>query len=209
MLLAIHHRAGSFSDRWIAYCEENNVSYKLVDAYSNDIIQQLNDCDVFMWHHSNYDYRDALFAKQLLYSVRKKGIKVFPDFDTNWHFDDKVGQKYLLEAINAPMVPSYVFFDKAKALEWAEQASFPKVFKLRGGAGSANVKLAKSKGEAKKLIKKSFGSGFSQYEGWSNLKERLRKFKEGKTNVKDVVKGVVRLAYPPYYSKVIGKERGY
>src|SRR5690554_4373701 len=209
MLLAIHHRAGSFSDRWIAYCEENNVSYKLVDAYSNDIIQQLNDCDVFMWHHSNYDYRDALFAKQLLYSVRKKGIKVFPDFDTNWHFDDKVGQKYLLEAINAPMVLSYVFFDKAKALEWAEQASFPKVFKLRGGAGSANVKLAKSKGEAKKLIKKSFGSGFSQYEGWSNLKERLRKFKEGKTNVKDVAKGVVRLVYPPYYSKVIGKERGY
>ena len=26
------------------------------------------------------------------------GIKVFPDSNTAWHFDDKVGQKYLLEA---------------------------------------------------------------------------------------------------------------
>ena len=66
---------------------------------------------------------------------------VFPNFNTAWHFDDKVGQKYLLEAIDAPLVPSYVFYSKEMALKWLEQTQFPKVFKLRGGAGSANVKL--------------------------------------------------------------------
>src|SRR5690554_6799613 len=209
MKLAIHNSQSGFHPRWVEYCKKNAIDYKVVDCYANDIINQLKDCDVLFWHFSQSNPKDIVVAKQILFALEHTGFKVFPDFKTAWHFDDKVGQKYLLEAINAPMVPSYVFFDKAKALEWAEQASFPKVFKLRGGAGSANVKLAKSKGEAKKLIKKSFGSGFSQYEGWSNLKERLRKFKAGKTNLKDIAKGVVRLVYPPYYSKVIGKERGY
>lgn len=209
MKVAIHHRAESFSDRWIAYCEENNVSYKLVDAYSNDIIQQLNDCDIFMWHYSNYDYRDALFAKQLLYSVRKKGIKVFPDFDTNWHFDDKVGQKYLLEAINAPLIPSYVFYTKKDALEWVEQTNFPKVFKLRGGSGSSNVKLAKNKKEAKKLIAKAFGHGFSQFDRLTHLKYRIGNFRAGTEGFSAVLKGIARLFIGQEYSNQCPKEKGY
>ncbi len=74
--------------------------------------------------------RDILFAKQLLFSLEQSGIIVFPDFNTGWHFDDKVGQKYLLETIDAPLVPSYVFYSKKEALEWDEQTNFPKVFKL-------------------------------------------------------------------------------
>jgi glutathione synthase/RimK-type ligase-like ATP-grasp enzyme len=85
---------------------------------------------------------------------------VFPDFRTAWHFDDKVAQKYLFEAIGAPLVPSYVFFDKQEALRWAELTTFPKVFKLRGGAGSQNVSLVKTKQECIKLIHKAFGKGF-------------------------------------------------
>ena len=60
----------------------------------------------------------------------------FPNFKTVWHFDDKLGQKYLFESIKAPLVTSYAFLYKAGALLWANKASFPKVFKLRGGAGS-------------------------------------------------------------------------
>ena len=92
MKIGIHHRnsVGFFSERWIEYCEKNNISYKLVNAYSNDIVEQLSDCDAFMWHHSNYDYRDALFANKLLFSLQQSGKKVFPNFNTTWHFDDKV-----------------------------------------------------------------------------------------------------------------------
>src|SRR5690554_2597052 len=209
MKLAIHNSQTGFHPRWVAYCQENNIDYKFVDCYANDIIKQLQDCDALLWHFSQSNPKDIVVAQQILFALEHTGFKIFPDFNTASQFDDKLGQKYLLEKISAPMVPSYVFFDKMQALKWAEQTSFPKVFKLRGGAGSANVKLSKNKNDAKKLIKKSFGSGFSQYEGWSNLKERIRKYKDGKSNLKEVAKGVVRLAYPPYYSKVIGKERGY
>lgn len=209
MRIAIHHRKGSFSDRWIEYLKKNTIDYKIVDVYQNDIIQQLEGCDAFIWHHSHSKPKDILFAKQLLFSLKQSGLKVFPDFNTGWHFDDKVGQKYLLEAIDAPIVGTHVFYSKEDALLWVEQTNFPKVFKLRGGAGSANVKLAKTRSEVTRLIHKAFSKGFRQYEPWSNLKERWRKFKNGQTNLYDIFKGLVRFYKEPEFSKTIGYERGY
>ena len=208
-MIAIHHSKGSFSDRWIAYCKANEIAYKIVDCYQSDIMHQLNDCDALMWHINHQNSKDVLFAKQLLYSVQAAGKRVFPDYNTAWHFDDKVGQKYLLEAIGAPLVPTWIMYNKKDALVWAEKNSFPKVFKLRGGAGSANVRLAKTKSEAVQLIEKAFGRGFSQYDSFGNLKERIRKYKLGKTDIFDVVKGFVRIIYPTKYTMVAGRERGY
>ena len=208
-MIAIHHKKTSFSDRWITYCKSNQIAYKIVDCYRSDIIQQLDDCDALMWHISNQNSKDILFAKQLLYSVQAAGKKVFPDYNTVWHFDDKVGQKYLLEAIEAPLVPTWVFYGKQDALAWAKTASFPKVFKLRGGAGSANVRLAKTRSQAIQLTKKAFGRGFSQYDAVGNLKERIRKYKLGKTDFIDIVRGVIRFMYPTKYALVAGRERGY
>ena len=208
-MIAIHHSKGSFSDRWIAYCKANEIAYKIVDCYQSDIMHQLDDCDALMWHINHQNSKDVLFAKQLLYSVHAAGKRVFPDYNTAWHFDDKVGQKYLLEAIGAPLVPTWIMYNKKDALVWAEKNSFPKVFKLRGGAGSANVRLAKTKSEAVQLIEKAFGRGFSQYDSFGNLKERIRKYKLGKTDIFDVVKGFVRIIYPTKYTMVAGRERGY
>lgn len=209
MKIAIHNSAGSFSDRWIAYCKGNNIPYKIVNCYDNDIISQLDDCYALMWHHHHTNYKDVLFAKQLLYSLQASGKKVFPDFNTTWHFDDKVGQKYLLESIGAPLVPSYIFYTKKDALNWIETTSFPKVFKLRGGAGAANVKLIKSKKEARNLVKKAFGKGFSQFNRWNNLKERIRRFSEGKDNVLGIIKGIGRLFIPTEFAKMYSREKGY
>lgn len=209
MKIAIHHRPGGFSDRWIEYCQKNNIEYKLVDAYASDIIEQVKECDAFMWHHSHADYRDVLFAKQLIYSLETMGVKCFPDFHTTWHFDDKVGQKYLLEAVGAPLVPSYVFYTKKEALDWIEKTSFPKVFKLRGGAGAANVMLAHTKQEARKLVKKAFGKGFPQFDRAGYLKERCRKWREGKDSFVGVLKGLGRLFIATDFAKMHPREKGY
>jgi hypothetical protein len=209
MKIAIHHSANSFSDRWVSYCKEKNIAFKAVNCYANDIINQLKDCSALLWHHHQGSPKDILFAKQLLYSLEQMGIAVFPNFNTGWHFDDKVGQKYLLEIADVPMVPSYVFYSKKDALDWVKSTSFPKVFKLRGGAGSANVKLANDQNAAIKLVNKAFGSGFSQYRAYDSLKERFRKYNIGATDFKDLLKGVARFAVPPAYSKVSGKEMGY
>ena len=209
MKIAIHHTPGTFSDRWISYCEEKGIPYKIVDAYSSDIVKQVEDCDAFMWHHHHANYKDALFAKQLLYSLEIAGKKVFPNFHTGWHFDDKVGQKYLLEAIGAPLVPSYVFYSKDEALEWVNKTTFPKVFKLRGGAGASNVRLVHTKSEAVSLVKKAFGKGFSQFNRWGYCKERFNKWRTGKDSLVGVCKGIARLFVPTEFAKMHAPEKGY
>lgn len=203
------HNTGGFTPRWIEYCKKNNIHYKVVNAYDSNIIGQVKDCDAFMWHHHQANYKDVLFAKQLLFSLEKTGKVVFPNTASGTLFDDKVGEKYLLEAIGAPVVPSYVFYTKQEALDWISKTKFPKVFKLRGGAGSANVMLARTTAEAKKFVRKAFGKGFPQYSSWSNLKERIRKYRLGKTDLKDVLKGVARFFVKPDFAKMHGSEKGY
>lgn len=209
MKIGIHHVPGSFSDRWIEYCRKKNIKYKLVNCYASDIINQLADCDALMWHHSHMINEDTLFAKQLLFAVEQSGKKTFPNYQTCWHFDDKVGQKYLFEAIGAPFVSSYVFYSKQEALEWARNTTFPKVFKLRGGAGSTNVKIVRSERIACRLIRKAFGKGFAQFDRIVYLKERIRRYREGKDGIIGVLKGMGRLIIRTEFAKMHPRERGY
>ena len=209
MKLAIHHSNEGFSNSWVEYCKKHGIDYKIVSCYDSDIVKQLSDCDALMWHFHQASCKDVLFAKELMFSLQAAGKVVFPDFHTGWHFDDKVGQMYLLKAAGAPTVPTYIFYDKTKALDWVNEAEFPKVFKLRKGAGSSQVWLVNDRKEAIKIVKKAFGSGFSQYEPRSNLKERWRKFRGGKSNLWEVIKGMVRFGYTPDFNRVAGNEKGY
>jgi glutathione synthase/RimK-type ligase-like ATP-grasp enzyme len=209
MKIAIHHNLGSFSDRWIAYCDKHGINYKMVNCYATDIIKQLEDCDALMWHHQQSNYKDVLFSKQLHFAVEQSGRKVFPNYKTFWHFDDKVGQKYLFEAIGAPLVPSYVFYSKGEALQWANNTTFPKVFKLSGGAGSTNVRLIQSALLARKIIGKAFGNGFSQFHALGSLKERIRRYREGKDTFLGILKGLARLLFSPEFARMHANEKGY
>jgi glutathione synthase/RimK-type ligase-like ATP-grasp enzyme len=208
-MIAIHNSKYGFHSRWIEYCQEKNIQYKLVNCYSSDIISQLKDCNALMWHFRQSYSKDIIMGKELLFSLEQSGFNVFPNYNTAWHFNDKLGQKYLFEALNIPHVPTHVFYNKNEAENWIKSTNFPKVIKLRGGAGSANVKLIRNKQQALKSIKRAFRKGFKQYDKFSNLQERWNKYKIGKTNLIDVIKGIIRLGYEPEFSKTIGFERGY
>ncbi len=211
MKIAIHDTAGSFSDRWISYCIENNIDFKKVNCYDSDIISILDDCDGLMWNWNQIDYKAALCARQLTKSLEHKGIKVFPDTNTSWHFDDKVGQKYLLEAIEAPLAKSYVFYSAEEALNWVKGASFPKVFKLKGGAGSINVSLIKTQKTARRIIKKAFHNGFLPVNRTSDLKDRFWVFRRDKDwkSVKKIIGGFARLFFPTEFEHFSHKQKGY
>jgi glutathione synthase/RimK-type ligase-like ATP-grasp enzyme len=85
---------------------------------------------------------------------------IFPNAKTSWHYDDKLGPKFLLEATGPPHVPTYVFYDKNQALNWAKTRHYPKVFKLRRGAGSMNVILVRHTKQATSLIRRGFAPGW-------------------------------------------------
>lgn len=208
-MLAIHDSPNGFHPHWIAYCEERRIPYKRVNCHATDIIEQLRGCKALMWHQGQSDPRDIVIARQILSSLEHAGFAVFPDFRTAWHFDDKVGQKYLFELLDIPSPPAHVFAERAQALEWAGVTDYPKVFKLRHGAGSAGVRLVRNETEARRLIRRAFGRGFPVYDPWDNLKERVYKWRLGKFGATEILKALVRFAFPPRFSTMLGRQRGY
>lgn len=210
MLIGIHNSNCAYSKRWIEFCKLKNISFKVVNAYSDSIIKDLEDCQVFLWHHSHTNYKDVNFGKQLLFALEQSGKIVFPDFNTGWHFDDKLGQKYLFEAHNIRAARSYVFYDKNEAINWVNQASFPKIFKLRGGAGSSNVKLVRDKKSAIRLINKAFGKGFKSMDFLNLAFDRYKLWKRGRSSLKSVLGCFFYSFFPKLHSShLLPIQKGY
>ena len=207
--IAIHESAISYSSKWVEYCVNHNIPFKRINCYQTNIIDQIADCDCIMWHYHHKDSKDILVARPLLSAIEASGKIVYPDFNTNWFFDDKVGQKYLLEAIGAPLVPSYVFYSKTEALEWIDQTTFPKVFKLRRGSSSANVRLIRNRKEAVRIVNRAFRSGFRQYDPVVGLAERWRLFRKGSSDFRDLIEGIGRFIVKTRFETILGNERGY
>ncbi len=208
--IAIHYRPGSFSERWIEYCEEHRVIYSLLDCYNSDILEQLKPFYALLWHWHQDDTKASFFARQLIVSLENMDIHVFPDRNTCWHYDDKVGKKYLLESIEAPLVPSYVFYDRNSALDWVAKTNFPKVFKLRGGAGSSNVRLIRNCSEAIKICKIAFGRGFEGQAGYfSDFSTKLKKAHRKKDYLGKIKRLPSSLLNIALRNRMLNREKGY
>jgi len=180
MKIAIHPGKG-WNQSWIKLCEERSLPYCIMDCYQYDIISKLKEEKIthLMWAFSLSNQVDLIMARNVLFSAEKNmGIRVFPDFYTNWHFDDKISEKYLLESIDAEIVPTWVFYEKKSVSKWLkEEAEYPLVAKLRRGAGSSNVKLIKEPREANKYVKIMFGRGLNPSPSYvsNDLPSRFRK----------------------------------
>ncbi|KGN76149.1 hypothetical protein HQ40_05035 [Porphyromonas gulae] len=210
MKIAIHHRPGSFSDRWIQYCEEKGISYLIVNAYDSDIVSQIKNCDAFMWHHHHGDYRDQLFAKSLIFALESGGKIVFPNTSTCWHFDDKIAQKYLFEVLDIPSAKSHVYYDKKSASEFIQKTELPQVFKLKGGAGSANVALIDTRNKGIRRIKKSFSRGYSSSNYLFSAKTNLELFLRKKTSFFNVIKYLALYLFPKKFNvHLLPRHKGY
>ena len=208
-MLAIHGSRSGFNPHWVDYCRKSGIPHKVVDCYASNIVEMVKDCRALLWHHSHSDPRDILIARQLLFALEHAGLTVFPDFRTAWHFDDKVGQKYLFEALDIPRLPTYVFVERMSALEWASTTDYPKVFKLRHGASSSCVWIVHNERQARRLIRRAFGRGLPVYSGRENLRGRIYKWWRGETDAIDIAKGIGRVFYPPRFSRVLGRQAGY
>ena len=181
MKLAIHNgkdKKTSWNLRWMEYCEEKGIPYIGVNCHSSDIIQILRKENVthLMWAFSLSLPKDLIMAQSVLNAVEKMGIKTFPNFPNRYHFEDKIAQKYILEAIDAPIVDSWVFYDKQEASNFVQTYKEPLVAKLRRGAGSFNVVLLPTPKKAKQYISKMFTRGVNPAPSLSDFgREKIKK----------------------------------
>lgn len=178
-MIGIHDSSGSFSDRWIDVCTAKAIPFVRLNCNSTDIVQQCSGVRAVLWHWTLSSVAEQLTARQVIAALEKSGVLVFPSVATCWHYDDKVAQKFLLESIGAPSIPTWVFTNQDEANEWVACAAWPKVFKLRCGAGSSNVWLVRSRRQAEAMCRRAFGRGFAAHQGYfSDLGTRVRKTKQ-------------------------------
>lgn len=212
--LAVHHKEatefpGCFSKRWIAYCQDNSIPFKVVDCHASDVIADLAECDGLLWHFSHANRVDHQLAINLIMALESSGKKVFPNSAACWHFDDKVAQKYLLEAIQAPLIKSHVFWSKATALHWISTQTFPVVAKQRGGAASANVRLLVNSRQAEKYIDKAFGKGFRQFDRTNLFVRSLRRLRDNPSSFGAAARSFGKIFVQSEYERVRGRDLGY
>lgn len=148
------------SDKWIESLHSKGFEVKIVDVRSPDLIASLKDIDAFMWRWAHLSNMRDIALRILPVIERDLGIPCFPDFNTYWHYDDKIAQAYLLQAKGIPIPKTWVWFDHEKLMAWAQQnTDYPLVLKLFNGAGSNNVKLINSSENLIDWIKKLFSEG--------------------------------------------------
>jgi glutathione synthase/RimK-type ligase-like ATP-grasp enzyme len=210
--VAIHHSPGSFSDRWLDYCKSESIPHAIVDCHERGIISVLSSFDVFLWNWRHFAPQDTLLAPHVIKAAESLGLQVFPNSKTCQSFDNKIAQKYQLEAAGAPLVPTYVFVAEDKALEWAVNTDYPKVFKLARGAGAMNVKLVRSCAQAKSLIRRAFDRGFAPYVG--RIREAAARARNRDT--RDLCQILHRVAHLPrllqrgrHLNRQMGRDIGY
>lgn len=159
--IAIHINPGSWSDRWVDCCKKDAIPFKEVDLLGDNVISETRDCDIIL---SNFRSRDFIAQRNfpnVLYALERQGKILFPNFQTFWGYNDKVAQKYLLEALSISHPKTHVFYSEASAMAWLSKAEYPIVFKLKDSAGGLGVKLIRSLEHAKDLCTKSFSTGFN------------------------------------------------
>jgi hypothetical protein len=164
---------------------------------------------MWRWAHTPADKQVAPALLRVI--EHELGIPVYPDTRTAWHFDDKLAQLPLLQALGAPMPRTWVFFDRAAALAWSATAPYPVVFKLAVGASSSNVVRVDTARQARHLIERAWGRGIfpgSLHPGPGPIAAR-RRARALAGRAWRALGYVARGEYPPLPSPGWRPERGY
>jgi len=147
---------------WEKALKSSGLPYSHIDCYKFDIVNEMDKYSGILWHYGNYVNADLMEAQNILDIASSKGLAVFPNHYTAWHFDDKIAESYLLDSVGAPIPRYWVFYELEKVLDWLKnEAEYPLVAKLRRGSGSNNVKLLKDYNSAAKYAKHMLTKGYS------------------------------------------------
>lgn len=155
-----------YSHRHVNYmkaCEELNISYKVIDLFSNNWVDEIKNHNInnyFVWPSTYSNVWKTVLDERLHYLENNFNKNVFPENLSTWLYESKrrLRDWFYINKIKTPK--TYVFYHKNEALDFINSTKFPVVFKADLGAGATGVRILKSKIEATKLIKQLFYKTF-------------------------------------------------
>jgi glutathione synthase/RimK-type ligase-like ATP-grasp enzyme len=148
---------------YIGACRELGVPYRLVDLSGPDWLDQVgrSGCDAFLVRPSGQiTVWKQMFDERLRVLSHDLGKILFPSYDEIWFYESKRRMHYWLAAHGMPRPKTWVFYDRDQALDFADRADLPTVFKADLGSGSMGVRILRTRSGLRRLITKAFRKGF-------------------------------------------------
>lgn len=161
---AIHDKTDPELEVYRKILVHNKLDYIDLDSSEPDFWIKTRTITHFIYKFS-HNHTDKQIAESIIPVIQYQlGIPCFPDWETSWHYDDKIKQAYLLREAGFPVCEFHVFYHGDKALNWIKTAPYPLVYKSKSGSGASNVEMVKNERQARQKIRKMFGTGYFQEE---------------------------------------------
>ncbi|MHC1765393.1 MAG: RimK family alpha-L-glutamate ligase [Verrucomicrobiia bacterium] len=147
---------------YLSACRELGISYRLLDISGNDWIGRLRQskCDGFLvWPSVARRVWREMFDERLWIMEHELGMLVYPTYRETWLYESKRRVREWLVANNVPHPQTWIFFERAPALEFAMEAPLPIVLKTNLGASHSGVWIIRSRAELQRRVSGAFGSG--------------------------------------------------
>ncbi len=197
-------RRQSFSTRWLELAQASGHDVRIVNVYDEEhFFSEINGCDAFMWAFWNAPKSRELGKRMMAALYHANTLITFPDWRTSWFFEDKISQRYLMEAGNIPMPKTWVFWSRQDAIDFLNGTQYPVVLKLAFGIGSDNVCLIHNVEEGEYWVSKLFGEGLTSLK----IREPRPILREIAARGRDAAKTILGIA-PPEYSLEPDIQRG-
>ena len=158
-MILFHDTPNKFIANYQKTLDFNGIKHSFLDSQDPDFWLKVKEARLFMMH-LHLDAASLIRQRNLISVIdRVLGVPCFPDWNTAWHYDEKIAMSTLLQAKDYPLAKTWIFWDEDSALKWAETAEYPVIFKLKNGASSINVVKLEGFKQAQKLITQMFGRG--------------------------------------------------
>lgn len=160
--------------RYIAACSDLGVAYKVLDISGPDwqnVVKNSN-CDAYLVYPSvQFRTWKQMYDERLHIIVKDMEKIIFPSYEELWFWESKRRMHYWLKANNITHPKTWAFYDRDEALQFAETAQLPIVYKSDSGASSSGVIIFRKRPALKKHINRCFRKGFTTYQRGPNNKE--------------------------------------
>ena len=100
-----------------------------------------------------------MFEERLKIVAEDLGKPVHPGMAELWAYESKRRMAYWLEANGVPHPRTRVFHEIGEALDFAERAEYPLIFKTDLGSSASGVRLLRRPSEAFRLVAAAFAGG--------------------------------------------------
>ncbi|GJL53988.1 MAG: hypothetical protein NPIRA02_11200 [Nitrospirales bacterium] len=186
-------RRQSFSHRWLELAKESGHEVRIVNVYDEEhFFSQLKGSEAFMWAFWNAPTSRELGKRMMAALEHVNALTIFPNWRTSWFFEDKISQRYLMEASGIPTPTTWVFWRRQDAIDFLKQAKYPIVLKLAFGICSDNVCLLHNIEEGEYWVAKLFGEGVTTL----RIKEPRPLFREMAARGRDAAKALLGMTPP-------------